>query len=341
MNELDKQLKEALAENGDYDPEKTAALKQSIVADFGGKIRWLERCLWAYLIICVIIALFAITAFQQASSNDTRSLLLYAIIFLVGFESTILIKIWYWIANMKVSMLKEIKLLRLGQSTKGEPLELATSETPRRPGLSRWEKIAWLIVLVVGALVVPRGLLPGIGMYEADITSRTFISLEADGSGTSTAKVRFRNGSQMPMTSFDYNAPADSKVQWLDQQGKPLVTKVATEGDRNCYNVALPCPLLPDEWFTYTRITKSPTMAQKNKDGLWLYRADESYGRPTNDFSQTVFCPEGAQFTSLEVAGNMEHAVKNERRIFVNGRRESNEPFRFTAGYRLPSEVNE
>ena len=58
MDEIDKQLREALAENGAFDPEKAAALKKTIIADFDSKMRKVERYVWLYLIIFLIFKMY-------------------------------------------------------------------------------------------------------------------------------------------------------------------------------------------------------------------------------------------------------------------------------------------
>ena len=338
MNEMDKQLKEALAENGNFDPEKADALKKTIVADFGAKMRKIERYAWGYLTVCLIVIFFAVMAFQQTPSNDIRSLILFAIVFLVGFESTILFKIWSWIACTRATLLKETKLLRLAQPAQGKAGGLVVPDSPRQSCLSRWERIVWLVVLVVGPLFVVGGVLPAIGIYEAETSSSTYVTLEADGSGTAITKMKFRNISGMPMTSFQFDAPATSELSWLDEQGRKLTATAVSKDDRKHYTIELPAPLMPDDWFSYTRITKSPTMVQKEKDGLWVYRADVSYGTPRTGFMERMLLPEGTKDISLQVQGEMEHESQNGRRIFVNTYRDANDPFKFTVEYRLPSD---
>jgi hypothetical protein len=82
-------------------------------------------------------------------------------------------------------------------------------------------------------------------------------------------------------------------------------------------------------------------MAQRQENGVWVYKTDTSYGTPRVDFREWVMLPEGAHDISLQVQGEMEHECQNGRRIFVNTYRDANDPFKFTVEYRLPIEKAE
>ena len=47
------------------------------------------------------------------SANDTKAMLCWLIFFMIGFNSTILMKLWYWVIDTKLNVLKEIKQLQL------------------------------------------------------------------------------------------------------------------------------------------------------------------------------------------------------------------------------------
>ena len=113
---------------------------------------------------------------------------------------------------------------------------------------------------------------------------------------------------------------------------------VVSKDGRSQYTVDLTAPLMPGEWLTYTRITKSTSLAAKQDETTWTYKFDESYGYEENDFAVTVLLPEGAESFSLQTEGDMEHALRQGRRVFVTGRRSGNGPFRFTVDYRMPDE---
>ena len=47
------------------------------------------------------------------SAADTKSMLSWVIFFMIGFNSTILMKLWYWVVDTKLKVLKEMKQLQL------------------------------------------------------------------------------------------------------------------------------------------------------------------------------------------------------------------------------------
>jgi hypothetical protein len=336
MSEADEQLKRALTENGQFDREKAETMKREVVAGFGAKLRKAERMMWVYLLVCVCVAIAAMRAFGRSAT--TKEMVLFAVVFLVAFESTVLVKLAYWVMNTKISLLKEIKLLCLANAADIAPAEEYSSKA-LRGGLSRRERVAWTAALVLGALILPNAILPAIGAYKATLLCDAHVTLDRDGHGTVVTKMELWNQSRMPMMSLSFDAPADSDIRWLDEQGREMPATVVSNGDRNQYTVELPKPVMPGQWLTYTRILESTSLAEQRDDGVWVYRFDESYGSDENDFVVNVLLPEGADSVSLQTEGATEHEWWEHRKVFVNGRRDCNKPFKLTVEYRLPADA--
>jgi hypothetical protein len=47
------------------------------------------------------------------SAGNTRGMILWAIFLMIGFNSTILMKLWYWVVDAKLNIQKEVKQLQL------------------------------------------------------------------------------------------------------------------------------------------------------------------------------------------------------------------------------------
>ena len=111
MNDHDETLREALEENARLRSQHAESLREASSAQFSGRYRWAERIYWLYAIVCVVIGVSVINCFIR--TDDTKSLIAYAVLLLVVYETTVLMKLWFAIAGMKMSVLKDVKLLRL------------------------------------------------------------------------------------------------------------------------------------------------------------------------------------------------------------------------------------
>ena len=162
MSESPNQLTDALAGNGTFDPDKAHAIKQRMVGTFAAGARKVERYLRLYMCLCSWLFVFALFHFTHAST--TKTLLFYGLLMLIFFETTILMKLWYWIMNTKLGILKEIKQLQLGQTsaddTDGAPERSKGRGSPSQ-GLSRRERTIWWVALIGGVALL--GFVKGAG----------------------------------------------------------------------------------------------------------------------------------------------------------------------------------
>jgi hypothetical protein len=338
MSENDNELREALAQDGTFDARKAAEIKQQIVVDFGAKLRKVERTMWAFLLLCLCMMLLAACAFSH--SSGVKELILYAVGFLVFYESTVLMKLWYWVANTKISVLKEIKLLRLGRSVDIEPAGGFWWKWLRTDGVSRWERIFWTMVVCVvaaftGIIMVNGGTMPGINLG-AGLTCEEHVLLNADGGGVVTTTVEACNESKWPMASLAFQADVDDEVQWLDDRGRPLTVECKVKDHRKNYTVDLPKLVMPGESFKYTRIVKSPALAKRQNDGVWVYDFNKSYDHTRNDVRALVRIPEGAKCEAFWVRGSYRSVWQWDRQSLADGRRDRDKPIDFTVKYRMP-----
>jgi hypothetical protein len=145
-------LKSVLAENGDYDHNKAAELKNNMVGTFAAMLRKVEQYYWVYT--CLGSWLFVFALFSFLHSSNTKPLLFYGILMIVFFQTTILIKLWYWIANQRISVLKAIKQLELAGASPAAAASLPPD--PIRPieGLSRRERLIWRAALLTGCALI-------------------------------------------------------------------------------------------------------------------------------------------------------------------------------------------
>ncbi len=152
MSELNNEVKKTLSKNGLFDPARGRKQRNETVAMFSAKLRKVERFTYTHLVILVALMVFSVNRFL--GSTTTKDQILYLGIFILAMSSQVLIKLWYWVVNTKISVLKEIKQLRLemamAEKSKPSPdsLDVDTTLKGRVTGLHKWERTVWLIALI-------------------------------------------------------------------------------------------------------------------------------------------------------------------------------------------------
>ena len=344
MSGPDNSLKKALAENGSFDPEKAEDLRKKAVGTFEAKMRKVERYLFAYMCICCWLVVFAFFHFIQSST--TKAMLFYGLLILIFFETTILIKLSYWIMNNKISVLKEIKQLQLVGVRGDDPRVAPRAKRLEGPvvGLSRRERTVWWVVLLAGGALV--GAVKGVEITGVDdawnlgrggsLTSEACVTLAADGSGSEVTEMSFVHQGPLARRGFNFHAPDGAVFRFTDSRGRELPFTTSEQDGHVRYDVSLPCPLMPGRRFSYTRTQQHPKSATE-QGGIWTYSTDFSYGYDTNEFSQTVVLPEGAEIVSVTPWPVASFTLNNRPTVRFEGTRGPNERFKYSVRYRLPA----
>ena len=125
MNDFEKELKETLKTKCDIgiskDDARRKEIEKMIFQKYTSDMNKAKLITWIFLILSLGMMGAGYVGIKNAS--ETKSMLLWLIFFMIGFNSTILMKLWYWVVNTKLNILKEMKQLQLQVS------ELAGKET--------------------------------------------------------------------------------------------------------------------------------------------------------------------------------------------------------------------
>jgi len=111
MDDVERALQTALSRTRPSEESVEQAKREESVGTFERKVRMIRWVTWFFLVVD-ILAMGAAAVFLQYAS-DARMMIWCAILFVVAFEGTILIKLWYWIVTSKISVLKELKRLEM------------------------------------------------------------------------------------------------------------------------------------------------------------------------------------------------------------------------------------
>jgi len=112
MDNLEQELKKALKKNGDFDIDKSETLRKEIVQMWYSKnLRKTKLIFWIFYLCSIGMMIGGYIGLRTA--DNTVGMLSWVLFFMIGFNSTILMKLWYWVIDTKLSVLKEMKQLQL------------------------------------------------------------------------------------------------------------------------------------------------------------------------------------------------------------------------------------
>jgi hypothetical protein len=341
-SEFDDNLHDALAQNGTFDPGKAAASRRDAVEAFGRAMKKVERITWKYVIALAALGAFAILRLMQGGS--TKTLILYAILLGVAFEVSTLMKLWYWIMNTKLNLLREVTQLRLELATGGKPEVIAAGDSPAQParrpihgtlGCSRRERTLWYVVLFT-VLILVAVFVQGREVLQEGLTSEGYVTLSADGSGSAVTRVSYVHYAAAPLVSFDfYSGGPKQDIRWIDGRGREMPATVSEENGQTRYRVRLIEPVMPGEPVQHTRITESASIATKEGE-LWVFRQDLQHGFPANRYNDTVLLPRGAELVSADPEPSRQYLFDRSSVLVFRQSLDRQEHFRSVVQYRLP-----
>lgn len=336
MSEHDDTLRQALEENARLRSERERSLHETASAEFSGRLRFAERIYWVYAILCVALGVAAINAFAQ--SRDTKTLIGCAVVMLVIYETTVLMKLWYATAGLKMSVLKDVKLLRLEVARLAtavgvkEPIEPRAAYEPLR-GASPWERRLWILACVIVAIEVSTWTRLEFGRATGELSADTLVTLNADGSATSVSQIEQTAGDRPPDT-FPFHAPKDWRVRFVDPLGRDMPAEVTSTGTHNRYDVKLSEAALVDGKLRHTRIEQIPQAATPDEH-VWTHSGDVLYSVETNHICITVYLPTGARLESAHPTPALQFDQDGRTAIRFEASRPRNEKFVYTVRYRL------
>ena len=115
MSDIEKELKNVLKANGDFDADKNAArrkeIEQMIFQKYESDMFKVKVVFWIFFALSLGMMAGGYIGLRYA--EDTRGMLNWVLLFMIGFNSTILMKLWYWVVDTKLNVLKEMKQLQL------------------------------------------------------------------------------------------------------------------------------------------------------------------------------------------------------------------------------------
>ena len=115
MDNLEKKLTQLLSDESDLagrvDEAARKEMTQMIFEKFELDMFKVKVVFWIFLAVSTAMMVGGMIFLTH--EKGVRGMLFAAVIALIGYNSTILMKLWYWVVSTKLSILKELKQLQL------------------------------------------------------------------------------------------------------------------------------------------------------------------------------------------------------------------------------------
>jgi hypothetical protein len=301
---------------GNFDADKAARLRAQAQDTFLAKNRKIVRMTWGYLLFCMILAWLCIRNFLATS--DVQSWVLYGVLFVVIIEGTILVRLWYWVVNSKLAILREIKMLRMDLALQRglmEALEdVARVESPwLHHGITKWESYAWRAAVIAVAVLIGAGIAEFSGRHvsgSGQMTSDRKVTLGMDGTAQVETTYELANTTSRSLKEFSvYSDGVIAETQlipaaeslWTDGQNRKLAVRrePGSNGSNHRDVIQMIEPVPPGRPF---RVSTAFTDAARRENGIWVVTLEQDWAYRRNYYRDTVVLPPGAQFVSAEPA---------------------------------------
>ena len=338
MSEHDETLQTALEENARLRSQREESLREVTSTEYSGRLRSAERIYWLYALACVALGVAAINFF--ARSYDVKTLISSAVVILVLYETTVLMKLWFATASMKMSVLKDMKLLRL------EVARLATAvgvESPAKPpakyepmrGVPPSERKFWLTACVIVAILVS-SLTSYAWFGGGDISTETLVTLAADGSAEKEhQRTRDYRGYYKP-SGFSLYTSKDRKVRMLDPTGQEMPIDVVVTNKQHRHDITFTENVFSDGKMRYTQISEIP-QAASFEDGVWTYKEGIWHVGRDHEYDITILLPPGAKLLSPDPTATVEVDEDGRTHVRFKGTALDDTQYSFNVRYELSS----
>jgi hypothetical protein len=344
MTEDANELKKALAENGNVDAAEADRDAVEANSYFDAQLRRGARITWLCLMIVVAVLEVAFAGFVLTFS--TKAIVGFAVLLVITIVLIVRFGIWHDITSTKISLLREIKLLRLERLGLPTDQALAPARKATPASTSLWrvlslrENMAWLLALVLVA-AVSNYVTVRLMAWGTTVTDESQVTLLPDGSGSTLHRVSYRYQGFFPLTSASLLSGDASYTisQWLDGQGRDLPISVSpTDGERR-FTVQFAEPIMPGDQVNYTTTAKSANMATKQGE-TWTYHGGQKWGgKGEKFFLETIRLPQGAEIVSVEPKPAQQLVQDGLPTVRFQAVVDQDHQLAYTIQYRLPKET--
>jgi fatty acid desaturase len=109
--ELDTQLRDMFAHHANYNQQKHEKMLQEVTNMYTSKTRLAKYLTHAINLVALIVMIFCLWQFSQ--TENVKTMLYMAIFILIFYETTVLMKLWWWTVSSRNTILQTLKEMQL------------------------------------------------------------------------------------------------------------------------------------------------------------------------------------------------------------------------------------
>jgi hypothetical protein len=113
MSDFDVQMRRLFGGVGAPGSERGMGLREELVGKYDERLKTVERRTWWGILGTSVAALFGCAFIVPGMTGDGKILICAWGMILLAIQFQVLLKLWYWVVNAKLTVLKEIYDLRL------------------------------------------------------------------------------------------------------------------------------------------------------------------------------------------------------------------------------------
>jgi len=344
MSSSNDELVKRIIEDDPFSASGPEYVRKAVVRQFDtAHKKVLFRTLLWVLLAALLIASGLI---QLARADDVRVMFLAAVIILAGFELNVLIKLWYWVVNTKIAVMKELKkvqILTLGESlTEETPPHVGSSLDLSEEGGGFWDRITFarlrlIVQVVLGALAVALAviLIPlarDLGSHWPEYV--THMTIAEDGSANVAGRFSYVYHGVTPLYAMDiFNVTPLVEPAWRTEDGEAMSHEVSQDEHGYHYAVRFPTPVFNGDPVAY-RTTARTSAAKETQPGVWTHTNSRTWGGRQN-YVETITLPPGATVVHVSPKPNMQFTRGGRTTVCFEGRKKRGDTDDMRVEYRL------
>ncbi len=282
MSKRDDEIRDRIRWDKDFESPPGHEARAAIVRRFRNARKKLlvQLTLW----LLAALGVLGLGAYMMGMVSETRAMLVALLVMLIGFETTVLLKLWYWTVDSKAALMEQIQ--RLGLRMEGGEEAQVREREEGEGGASAYDRISMgglgrvvSVVILVPAVAIGVLLLGPLFRPTGKVVYRSecHAVLDAAGSARVTGRMAFTYYGVTPLTTV--RVPTGDKLQdaqWTDAAGHDLPATQEQYKGGWVSLVQLPQPLFRKEEADL-RVTWAVPQAAKEQGAEWTFTGDEAW----------------------------------------------------------------
>lgn len=283
--------------NPTFDAGRAARIEQKALRRFNFTMASVSRYSFLWQTGLVLLAIFFFDAAFE--SNSPLQKLTFGMAFIVVIIQLVMLKLWFWIMNTKITLLHELKQIR----SVVEPADAAPDEGAAVDmaflGHDRRRMYLWLLTLfVVGIpLVFPAKHFAYL-MAAPNACLLNTLALNPDGSSHHECTLTYVNESAVPVMKTEIsNSIPETNFKAFGMTGNELSFSRRQEKWGLWTLISLDRPAFPGDWvYARTVADNPPWLTPEN--GLWHVYLNPNWCAYKTRHEMEIVLPEGAKVLS-------------------------------------------